>query len=182
MRLFLGIPLPDELAERLAAAGRGIPGLRAQRAATIHLTIKFIGETPDPDPIVRAVEPVAAAHEPFDLVLRGLGCFPNARRANVVWVGLDRGDLQAGALAKGVEDALRPLGIPPERRPFRGHITLGRFRRPRQVVLEPADERGFGAARADRLILYASTLTPEGAVHTPVRVMSLGGGMTPGRD
>ena len=180
MRLFLGIPLPKALAAQLAEAGRGIPNLRALRAETIHLTIKFIGEVPDPAPIARAVEPVAEAHPPFDMVLKGIGCFPDNRRASVVWVGLDRGDLQAGALAKGVEEALKPLGIQAERRPFRGHITLGRFKRPHAFRLEPADERSFGAARADRLVLYSSTLSPQGAVHTPVQVMSLGGGMLPG--
>jgi len=176
VRAFLGVPLPEELRERLAKRAGRVEGLRAQKAGTIHLTIRFLGEIADPAPILEALEPVAAAHAPFDLVLKGLGAFPRPTRANVVWVGLDRGDLPAGALAKGVEMALEPLGFAPDRRPFHAHVTLGRFKNPRRLAMEEGDQLSFGSARADRLILYSSILTPQGAIHHPVRELSLGGG------
>jgi 2'-5' RNA ligase len=167
VRAFLAIPLPARLRQELAAVGRGIERLRAQREGTIHLTVRFLGDIDDPAPVAAAVAPAAAGCAAFDLALRGLGAFPNARRARVVWVGLAAGDAEAGALAKGVERALAPLGFERERRAWHGHVTLGRFRSPRP--LPQADpEREFGRARADRLVLYSSTLTPEGAVHEVV--------------
>lgn len=172
MRAFLAIPLPAELREELAAVGQGIEGLRAQRAETIHLTLRFLGEIRDPAPIVAAVRPVAAKYQAFDMSLKGLGAFPKTAAARVAWVGIEAGDLQAGALAKGVEQALRPLGFPREKRPFHGHITLGRFPEP-QRFKEADREREFGRARADRVILYSSTLTPEGAVHEIVADLPL---------
>ncbi|MGH7162205.1 MAG: RNA 2',3'-cyclic phosphodiesterase [Planctomycetota bacterium] len=178
MRTFLAIPLPPPLREALAEAARGVSGLRAQRPDTIHLTIRFLGEIEDPRPVVRAVAPVAAARPPFDLVLEGLGVFPHPRSARVLWVGLAEGEEEARALAALVETALRPLEMHPEERPWRGHVTLGRFRSPGRVadgVLSPA--RSFGRARADRLVLYRSTLGREGADHEPVESLSLGGGM-----
>ena len=174
MRAFLAIPLPPPLCEELAAVGRGIDGLRAQRAGTIHLTIRFLGEIDDADAVAAAAAGVASRHAPFDLRLKGLGAFPDARRPRVVWVGLAEGAEPAGALARDVERAVVGLGLPREDRPFSAHVTLGRFRgRPRRPPpLDP--DREFGRARADRLILYRSTLTPEGAQHEAVADLSLG--------
>lgn len=176
MRAFLAIPLPPPLCEELAAAGRGIEGLRAQRAATIHLTVRFLGEIADAqaDAVAAAAAEVAARHVPFDLVLRGLGAFPDARRPRVVWVGLAEGAGPAAALARDLEAAVVALGLPGEDRAFSPHVTLGRFRsRPRRPPeLDPGRE--FGSARADRLVLYRSTLTPDGARHEAVAELSLG--------
>ncbi|MHC4932477.1 MAG: RNA 2',3'-cyclic phosphodiesterase [Planctomycetota bacterium] len=178
MRAFLGVPLPDPLCAKLARVAQGIEGLRAQKAGTIHLTIRFLGDIREPDRIAAAVEPVVTAHEPFDLHLMGLGAFPDHRRAHVVWVRLAAGALEAGSLAAGVENALLPLGFDRERRAYKAHITLGRFRSPKRLHREILDpNRNFGTARAGQLVLYQSTLTPQGAVHRHLRVMSLGSGM-----
>lgn len=180
MRAFLAIPLPEALQETLAGAARGVRGLRAQRPETIHLTVRFLGDIEDPGAIERAVRPVAEAHPPFEMELRGVGVFPNPRAARVVWVGLGEGEERALALAAAVERALAPLGFTPEARPWSAHITLGRFRDPARVdpaLLDP--KRPFGRARADRLVLYESVLGREGAAHTPVAEMSLGRAMTP---
>ncbi len=180
MRGFLGIPLPAALAEELADAARDVPSLKAIPPQSMHLTIRFLGDIADPTKVADALRPVAAAHQPFDMILKGMGAFPDTSQARVLWVGLDRGDLQAGALAKGVENALVGLGFQRERRPFRGHITLGRFKRPQFVSLPRT--HSFGAVRAERLVLYQSILSEHGAVYSVLEEMSLGAGMTPGRD
>ena len=180
MRGFLGIPLPADLAHELTNAARDVPSLKAIPPENMHLTIRFLGDIPDLAKVVDAVRPVAAAHQPFDMILKGVGAFPDTSEARILWVGLDRGDMQAGALAKGVETALVDLGYERERRPFRGHITLGRFKRPQFVSLPRT--QSFGAVRADRLVLYQSILSEHGAVYNVLEEMSLGAGMTPGRD
>jgi 2'-5' RNA ligase len=65
------------------------------------------------------------------------------------------------------------LGFPPEERPWSAHVTLGRYpgRPPEPPPLDP--RREFGRARADRLVLFRSTLAPEGALHEPLRELSL---------
>jgi 2'-5' RNA ligase len=173
VRAFLAIPLPEKLCEELAAVGRSIAGLRAQKAPTIHLTIRFLGEVEDPEPVARAAAEVAGRHPAFDVSLQGVGAFPDARRPRVVWVGLGEGAGAAAALAKDIDDAVFALGFPREERPWSAHITLGRFRDrpPKPPHLDP--RREFGRARADRLVLFRSVLTPEGALHEPFREMSL---------
>lgn len=175
MRAFLAIPLPGKLSEELAALGRSIAGLRAQKAGTIHLTIRFLGEVEDPEPVASAAAEVAARHAPFDVSLQGVGAFPDARRPRVVWVGLGAGEEAASALAADIEAAVTGLGFPPEERPWSAHITLGRFRDrpPKPPHFDPLRE--FGKARADRLVFFRSVLTPEGALHEAFRELSLGG-------
>ncbi|MCI0547747.1 MAG: RNA 2',3'-cyclic phosphodiesterase, partial [Candidatus Rokubacteria bacterium] len=162
--------------DELAAVGRGVAGLRAQRAETIHLTIRFLGGVEDPEPVAAAAAAVASRHAPFDVSLKGAHAFPDARRPRVVWVGLGAGEEAARALAADVEAAVTALGFPPEERPWSAHITLGRFRDrpPKPPHLDPTKE--FGRARADRLVFFRSVLTPEGALHEAFRELSLGGG------
>jgi 2'-5' RNA ligase len=173
VRAFLAIPLPEKLCEELAATGRSIQGLRAQKARTLHLTIRFLGEIDDPEPVAAAAAEVASRHAPFDVSLRGLGVFPHERRPRVVWVGIGEGEEAARALARDIEHALVALGFPPEERPWSAHVTLGRYpgRPPEPPPLDP--RREFGRARADRLVLFRSTLAPEGALHEPLRELSL---------
>src|SRR5262249_61451644 len=57
----------------------------------------------------------------------GLGAFPAARIARVIWAGVVDGASLA-ALASDVEAALSTLGFSPEARAFRPHVTLGRVR------------------------------------------------------
>jgi 2'-5' RNA ligase len=177
VRAFLAIPLPKKLCEGLAAVGRSIAGLRAQKPGTIHLTIRFLGDVEDPEPVLAAAAEVAARHAPFDVSLAGVSAFPDARRPRVVWVGLGEGETAAAALARDIETAVTDLGFPPEERPWSAHITLGRFRDrpPSPPHFEPAKE--FGRTRADRLVFFQSVLTPEGALHEAFRELSLGGGM-----
>jgi len=176
VRAFLAIPLPLELCDELAAVGRGIAGLSAQKAGTIHLTLRFLGDIEDPEPVAAAAAEVATRHAAFDVSVAGLGAFPDPRRPRVVWVGLGEGEEAAKALAGDIEDAVAALGYPREDRPWTAHITLGRFRDrpPKPPPFDPS--RAFGRFRAEKIILFSSVLTGKGALHEPFRGMSLLGG------
>ena len=175
MRAFLAIPLPPPTRQALASVANQIDGLRAQKPHTIHLTLRFLDEIADPAPIVEALTPVAAGHEPFEMSLERIGVFPPRGAPRVVWVGLGAGEMQAGALTAGIENALIPLGFRRERRPWHGHVTLGRFRSPPRRADGVVDEdRRFGQVPAEKLVLFQSTLTPDGAIHEVVQELSLG--------
>jgi 2'-5' RNA ligase len=68
------------------------------------------------------------------LRLAGGGRFGSLRRPQVAWAGLDGDVGPLVDLAGRLAAAARSLGLPVEDRPFRPHLTLGRWR-PRQ----PAD-------------------------------------------
>ncbi len=175
MRVFWAVPLPDALCRELHGIAAGVKGLRAQKPETIHLTLRFLGDIEDPQPVAEAAQAVAARHEPFTLAVCGLGVFPHPRAPRVFWAGVGRGRGAVQALAEDLSEALQPLGFEPERRPWSAHVTLGRFRRPPRLPADLVDsERSFGDVPVERMVLYSSTLTPSGAMHEPVRDLSLG--------
>jgi 2'-5' RNA ligase len=67
-----------------------------------------------------------------------------------------------------------------ESRPFKPHITLARikFARDPDAIRESAavySEKHFGSQRAAELVVYSSTLTPNGPIYTPLARAPIGG-------
>ncbi len=98
--------------------------------------------------------PEVAAAPPITLRVAGAGRFGSVRRPQVAWAGLD-GDVEPlTELAGRLGELARELGLAVEDRPFRPHLTLGRWR-PRQ----PAD-----GTIPDRLAGYRGPAWPAGEV------------------
>ena len=162
-RCFVAVSLGDELRTALADAARGwradagMDRLRWTDPASWHLTLAFLGsiESTVVADARRAVELVAAAHRPFVVRSGGLGAFPSAERARVLWYGVHR----SAALDALVSDLRGALAMDAAE-PFRGHVTLARSRG------EPLDLRKFlsgseapaGAIAVGRLELLRSHL------------------------
>lgn len=187
-RLFVAIDLGEGARAALVAAQRACHGLalpvRWVDPQGAHLTLKFLGDTEvgRVGALAATLRAVAAGQRPFDLRTGGLGAFPNARRPRVLWLGLT-GDLERLArLQRAVEVALGELGFPPEVRPFRPHLTLGR---PREGT-RPGGADDLTAAIAassrwpaaplpvDAVRLMRSKLGPGGARYTCLAVAPLG--------
>ncbi len=120
MRLFLAILLNAPMKDALIAAqnalyDRGVRG-RFTGEENLHLTLAFIGEYPDADPVLDALSGVRFS--PFPLELEGLGCF-----GDLWWAGL-RTSAPLEALARRIRRALAEGGIPCDRKRFSPHITL----------------------------------------------------------
>jgi len=95
----------------------------------LHLTVRFLGDTPPdlvPDACL-AVRDALAGMRAFDVVLAGAGAFPAARKPRALWLGIERGSAELGALADALDPALEPLGWPPDDRPYRPHLTVARL-------------------------------------------------------
>lgn len=179
MRLFVAADIPPEVRERLdecRARLRDLPlPVRWTRPEGIHLTMFFLGETPESRvaEIASAVEPVAAATAPFELEAHGVETFPGHGRPRVVVFGL-RGDVQAaGALKTRLDRALAAVGFTPDDRPFRPHLTLGRTKEGRagdwRPHLEREKEADGGRFTVDALVLFQSLLGPGGSQYRPLR-------------
>ena len=90
----------------------------------------FLGAVPaDRVPeLVAAAAPVVAAAPAMRLHLAGGGRFGSRRRPQVAWAGVD-GDVGPLADCAGrLAGVARTLGLAVENRPFRAHLTLGRWR------------------------------------------------------
>ena len=185
MRAFVAIFPPAEIqAAAVAMALEAVRrhGVRAGdrvrwvRSENVHLTLKFLGGIQEEvlGDLCTALEETCAGHAPFDVGLAGLGAFPSAQRARILWTGVGAGFDRLRALAADLEAAVAPLGFEREERAFVPHLTLGRVRgRPASFDLPPdAQDLGF---RVRRVELVKSTLTPEGAVYRTVKAFALRG-------
>ncbi len=189
LRLFVAIPLPEVLLDRLADLQHRLKGkvphksVRWVRPSGIHLTLKFLGDTPkDKVPTIsEALTVVARNAPPCDLSAEGLSCFPHPGRPRVLWVGVEEPTGRLKALQEAVEEAMTGLGYKPERHSFTPHLTLGRVRRgtSRQdeaqigelvtgMTVEP-----LAAFEADRFELIQSVLKPSGAEYTTLETFLL---------
>jgi 2'-5' RNA ligase len=182
VRAFIALPLPSDVLASLGDVQRALSRqtphntVRWVRPAGIHLTLKFLGETPlEQLGGIEAALGVVARNAPrFTFAVAGAGCFPNPRRPRVVWVGTTDPLGRLARLQAAIEEALGSIGIPPERRPFRPHLTVGRVNR--RASRQDAARVGEAVARATvgelgqvtvtTVELIRSVLKPTGAEYT----------------
>jgi 2'-5' RNA ligase len=171
MRLFVALLPPAAAVAELAAAlrpARRLPGADALRwtaPESWHLTLGFLGETPDavrPD-LEERLGRAARRHGPYTLRLSGGGRFGD----RALWTGAEGDAAALARLAGAVRAAARRAGMPPdEERGFRPHLTLARGQRSQPVELPPFAEAlaGFRGSpwSADTVCLVSSTLPRSG--------------------
>lgn len=185
-RLFVALDIPEEVRDFIrdataevrenASLARWVP------PENLHLTLKFIGEfdARDIKRLEREVLAVARKADPFVASLGGCGAFPGAGKARVLWVGMRRGEEEAAALARKLDAGLERVGVKREERPFRGHLTLARMRRPADCtgLLEDLKGRICGLEDMDfrvcEVTLYRSILGPQGPRYQPLLEAVLG--------
>ncbi|MGR7025256.1 RNA 2',3'-cyclic phosphodiesterase [Geodermatophilus sp. URMC 62] len=127
-------PARAHLAAALAPL-RDVPGApRWGDPARWHLTLLFLGAVPPArlTDLTAAVGAAVAGTPAATLRLAGAGRFGSRRRPAVCWAGLDGDVAVLTALAGRLAAGARGLGLPVEDRPFRPHLTVGRWlpRRP----------------------------------------------------
>lgn len=175
MRLFIAIELPAELKAALGRLRAEIAGARWVPGEQIHLTLAFLGEVAE-----ERLEQLTAAlariqSSPFRLSFSGTGCFPDHRRPRVLWIGLEP-EAHLQQLAAQTHAALLACGIPQEERPFSPHITLARLKMAPPGAADRflhQQKQTLSPFAVQEFTLFQSRLTPQGALHTPLRVFPL---------
>ena len=186
IRLFLAVtPPPQELlrVQRATLALRDeFPAARWIPPENQHVTIKFLGAVEEPrmQSLVDACRGLAPGLASGPATMSGLGVFPAARRATVLWAGIVDASGGLAALEGSVAARCAELGWPREKRPFSPHLTLARFRAPTRV--DPTT-LSAGAIEGqewpiDRFQLYRSRLSPKGARYEVLHEFVLGGRST----
>ncbi len=178
MRIFVAVFPPPEVVKEALAAARLPPDdrIRWTRPENVHLTLKFLGDVREEllDDIRAVLEEVCASHAPFKVALAGLGAFPSARRARILWASVGEGSGRLRSLATGLDTGLTSSGFEHERRPYTPHLTLGRVRgNPASLQLTPGSiDSKFMIGSIE---LVESMLTPEGSVYKTQGTLALSG-------
>jgi 2'-5' RNA ligase len=190
MRLFIAIDLDDSIRQRILRFMEGVrgfaPDVRWVSPASLHITLKFIGES---EQFAAIKERLAAIQgHATQISFRDTGFFPAPRSARVFWIGVEA-DERLAQLAHSVDQTLLPLGIEQEQRSFTPHLTLARsgsgapgskrgdgpnkkFQHlQEQLAKMPPPE--FGTMTAHEFFLYQSKTAPTGAVYTKLAAFKL---------
>jgi len=194
MRLFIALDIDDAIRERITRFADGVrgfaPDARWVRPESLHVTLKFIGEQPEPavDQIKHELGMIRA--DAAEIQFCRYGFFPTAKSPRVFWVGMEPGP-QLAALATAIDDKLSSLGIPKEDRAFSPHLTLARgvsgSGSPRwrkgdgpnrifshlQEKLSALASPEFGTMTAREFFLYQSQLSPKGSKYTKLAGFAL---------
>lgn len=177
MRLFVALPVPRAAQQAIGDLIKdfAVPDspVRWVREEGLHLTLKFFGEVEESrvSEISTALGRTTAGMSPLTVTANEVNGFPALERARVFWIGLDAPPALE-LLAHRVEQECEALGFPGEARVFHPHVTLGRVKD--GARLDRFSLRRFAKLRPsipfvlDAMVLFASRLGPEGAVHTPL--------------
>lgn len=167
MRVFVALDVPDDVQSQLVVQQFLMPVPRKVDRTQFHLTLCFMDEMRDDELEALHEGLLALRMAPFELALAGFGIFGKAK-PNAVWAAGVPSDPLARLQAK-VERVAREAGANMPARRFVPHITLGRF-----PAMQPEDAArlelavisgaGFRAGpwMAQDMVLYQSTLTPDG--------------------
>jgi 2'-5' RNA ligase len=189
LRLFLAAELSEALRRRIATAidtikGEGVPPVKWLPQDNYHITLRFLGDTAEDQ--LPALERLvsSAAGELLSASVRAgdAGCFPSCKRPRVLYVAVEDAPGRLTEWQRFLESALeKDLGLPPEDRPFRPHITAGyareRKKGDRELVQAAVGRLGqlvtVEPEELSKIVLFQSELGPKGAVHTPIYSVEL---------
>ena len=188
-RTFIAIDLPDPTrkeieirASQLQDRLKGKP-IRWTKISSIHLTLKFLGDS-SAEQIADAKEilsRIGSRTPTFKFDINRIGCFPNPRRARVLWMGIEETSGLLRGLHAELEQRLIEIGYPQEKRAFSPHLTLGRIKTKKMGldlsrVLPSLPFKKMIAIEAKQISLYRSDLRPEGALYTCLHSAQFQGG------
>jgi len=175
VRSFVAVPLPDAIQASIFAAAQELaPALHdvkwSRKVENLHITVKFLGPVADERlPEIGAALAGALGGLPrFVIALRGMGAFPSARKANVVWAGVEDATRGLSAVADAVEGVGERFGFAREQRTFTGHVTVGRCKGrgvDARRALDAFAGRAFGATTIGEVHIYESRLGGEGSTY-----------------
>ena len=134
-RLFIAIEVPRTVKRDLVELSQSFRPREHERVRWIeeeamHLTLKFLGDTPiDKIPDIKiALKRAAESSGRFSIKIGRTGCFPSFVDPRICWVGFT-GELRRLEQLQGrVEGGMVALKLESDNRKFRAHITVGRTR------------------------------------------------------
>ncbi len=179
IRSFIAVKIPRNVTEHIGKIQEEMKKyslkMRWASPENIHLTLKFLGDIQPGDvkPVREAMEETAAGFCRMTLTAGGVGVFPGIRRPRVVWIGLKGNTPELIGMQKKLDNRLKEIGYTPEKRGFKGHLTVGRARGnldPKTVTELISEFSGFETEPfpVEEIVLFRSDLKPKGAVYTPL--------------
>ncbi len=176
IRSFIAVDIDDQrvldsLRDLQRALGETGAEVKLVEVDNLHVTIRFLGDVSQGsvDKICGIMDEIK--FQSFDVELREVGVFPSMTRVNVVWVGIERGNLELLRIFNQLEQKLEGIGFKPDGRGFSPHITVARVRSGRKIkdladAVSNMKNMGFGVFNVNSVKLKKSDLTPKGPIYS----------------
>ena len=184
-RVFISINLPESFQANIATIQQLIKShnpdhkIRITQPAGMHVTIQFLGDVPS-EQISEITQHMIAAARDFETFMVDFsepGVFPDNRKPRVVWLGLHDKDHRLMAIQQQVTQRMKFLGYLPDKRRFHPHLTLGRIKDQRPIVIDHPDIHQVLACLekwyCDHVALMRSEPSKEGARYTVIHKETL---------
>ena len=168
-RLFIAINfVPDsnflDIYAKLKSASTKLDKINWVKPDLMHLTLKFLGETPeDKIPvIVKGITSAASNTSPFTFRIGTIGAFGSRYQPRVLWFGVDKSEPLTQIQAQ-IQKKMQKLGYKPDYLNFIPHITLARINKidDKQKfwnAIEDLQTPFIQEVKVNKIILYESIL------------------------
>lgn len=182
IRAFLAVDIPrvvglSAVVQDLKSSGNKIKFVSEDQC---HITLKFLGNISvlDIEKVKGFMATAVEGISPFEIILRGMGVFPDIKRPRVIWIGVVDEHHGLKRIAQRLDALVKEIGIPREKRPFTPHLTIGRIkfaRNPAAIlrVINAEKTKDFGIVTVDVIKLKKSTLTPNGPIYEDIHTEKL---------
>lgn len=179
VRLFIALELSKnqkkEVGDFQEKVKKHLHNVRWVKPVNIHLTLKFLGESPEDrvEAVKEAIGDACEGFRPFSTRYGNSGVFPSEQKARVLWIGVEEGKESLCRLAGNVEEKMAGLGYKKEKRSFHPHLTIGRLRSVppiNSIKSFLAEGKSFVSSDAviNKVVLFESNLTRSGAIYRPL--------------
>ncbi|HOH47179.1 MAG TPA: RNA 2',3'-cyclic phosphodiesterase [Candidatus Cloacimonadota bacterium] len=182
IRTFIALELPPELRETLLTSlnkwQKAYPdGINWVRPENLHLTLLFLGDTPeDRIPELKdCLNSLAKEQRAFELSANGFELFP-PKQIRMIWAQLTAPNREIQKFNRRLLFETLNLHLEPDPKELRLHITMGRIKRSQSPVFEReilSEPFSSPLSRFDTLSLYQSILRPEGPQYSLLEQLQL---------
>jgi len=139
IRSFIALEIPKNIISQIRQVQNDIKAydfkahdikIRWSRPENIHLTLSFLGDIDESQILMakNAIKVSSTQYTPLNLSAKRVGVFPNMKRPKVLWIGLGGQIDILSAIQKKLNQNLERSGFNIEKRPFKGHLTIGRIK------------------------------------------------------
>ena len=170
-RLFVALPVPDEIADALIPLQSGVPDAHWVPPENFHITLCFAGEVQGGTMRDFEEELSDIAGPRFAVALAGVEQFSTGKQPRALVATVERSE-RLDWLQQKVVTVARNCGIEIERRKFRPHVTLARFGSNAETghhlaqFIASFSTFKAGPWIADQFALYSSRRGRSGSIYT----------------
>jgi 2'-5' RNA ligase len=143
--------------------------IRWTKDANIHITVRFLGDlTPEQiEQVKTGLTVLLEKQTAFEVVMTAPQPFPSVKKARML-ASLIHKNPVLQQLAEDIEKIAVEAGVAPEERPFKGHITVGRFRKRVKGLEELLAITDTLTTQVDNVVFFKSDLKPTGAEYAEI--------------